>query len=322
MVYGERFWVAGRARQGFLIRNFSGRRVSRSPISIFLRPVLFCVTPRLQDNNNKKTMIPILFTTILVLASESARTAIEFLASEIVTFVVTHPIYTILLLIISYFVFKLLHYNYSTTPNGPPVYYEGYPIIGPFLSFTKDQLGTVRRARAATKSDVFTIHPLGTFLIGAEAHKAFFEGSDEEVDQAPVYKFMIPIFGKGVIYDAPIAKRRQQYRVLGSSLRPGLLKKYPEIIAKECQQFYKMNLGNPNEKNKNDKGQPQKSISVDILHKFADLTILTASATLHGREVRENLFEDVSRLFAKMDAGLTPLSVIAPYLPTPAHRAR
>ena len=125
---------------------------------------------------------------------------------------------------------------------------------------------------------MFTIHPLGTFLIGAEAHKPFFESFDEELDQAPVYKFMIPIFGKGVVYDAPIRKRRQQYRVLGSSLRPNMLKRYPEIIAKECRQFYRVHLGTT----------PGAAVSVDILHKFADLTILTASASLHGREVREN----------------------------------
>eukprot|EP00946_MAST-07B_sp_MAST-7B-sp1_P005355 g5355.t1 len=200
----------------------------------------------------------------------------------------------------------------SRNPKAPPVYTTGLPLVGPFLSFAKDQLGTVRRAREATKSDVFTISPLGTFLIGADAHKPFFESFDEELDQAPVYKFMIPIFGKGVVYDAPIRKRRQQYRVLGSSLRPNMLKRYPEIIAKECRQFFRAHLGET----------PGSPTSVDILHKFADLTILTASAALHGREVRENLFEDVSRLFAKMDAGLTPLSVIAPYLPTPAHRAR
>jgi sterol 14-demethylase len=200
----------------------------------------------------------------------------------------------------------------AADPKAPPVYTTGLPLVGSFLSFTKDQLGTVRQARAATKSDVFTIQPLGTFLIGADAHKPFFESFDEELDQAPVYKFMIPIFGKGVVYDAPIRKRRQQYRVLGSSLRPNMLKRYPEIIARECRQFYRAHLG----------VTPGAAVSVDILHKFADLTILTASAALHGREVRENLFEDVSRLFAKMDAGLTPLSVIAPYLPTPAHRAR
>jgi sterol 14-demethylase len=255
-------------------------------------------------------MLALLFSTLLF--SETIRTVLENVFAWCTTFFVAHPYLSIIFIVLFISAIKCIQYYYSTTPNAPPVYFCGLPLVGPFLSFAKDQLGTVRRARAATKSDVFTIKPLGTFLIGAEAHKAFFESFDEELDQAPVYKFMIPIFGKGVVYDAPIKKRRQQYRVLGSSLRPGLLKKYPEIIAKECHQFFKNHLGT----------DPLIGESVDILHKFADLTILTASATLHGREVRENLFEDVSRLFAKMDAGLTPLSVIAPYLPTPAHRAR
>ena len=248
----------------------------------------------------------------LLLLSESIRSIFETVGAWIATLFLTHPIATPAVLSLVGLVLFGLHSFYKTTPGQPPVFSTGLPIVGPFLSFSKDQVGTVLRARAATKSDVFTIKPLGTFLIGAEAHKVFFESFDEELDQAPVYKFMTPIFGKGVVFDAPIQKRRQQYRVLGSSLRPGLLKKYPEIIAKECLQFYKQHLGI----------EVGKKVSVDILHKFADLTILTASATLHGREVRENLFEDVSRLFAKMDAGLTPLSVVAPYLPTPAHRAR
>ena len=252
-------------------------------------------------------MLPLLFCVLLMV--DTFRALLEDTFASVAGFVLAHPYVAIVAGVLCA---ATLHYSYATTPNAPPVYSTGWPLVGPFLSFTKDQLGTVRQARAATKSDVFTIKPLGTFLIGAEAQKAFFESFDEDLDQAPVYKFMTPIFGKGVVYDAPIKKRRQQYRVLGSSLRPGLLKKYPEIIAKECQQFYKHHLGT----------DVSNSVTVDMLHKFADLTILTASATLHGREVRENLFEDVSRLFAKMDAGLTPLSVIAPYLPTPAHRAR
>jgi len=258
-------------------------------------------------------MMSVLLVSVLLVASESIRGYAEHIFASAATFAATSPITAVVLLLTTLALLKTVIFLCSPSPPGtPPVYHTGLPLVGPFMSFTKDQLGTVRRARAATKSDVFTINPLGTFLIGAEAHKAFFESFDEELDQAPVYKFMTPIFGKGVVYDAPIKKRRQQYRVLGSSLRPGLLKKYPEIMAKECRTFYAAHLGT----------EHKKSVDVDILHKFADLTILTASATLHGREVRENLFEDVSRLFAQMDAGLTPLSVIAPYLPTPAHRAR
>src|SRR3546814_7318456 len=43
---------------------------------------------------------------------------------------------------------------------------------------------------------------------------------------------------------------------------------------------------------------------------------------LHGDDVRENLFEDVARLYYDLDKGITPLSVFAPYAPTEAHRRR
>ena len=60
----------------------------------------------------------------------------------------------------------------------------------------------------------------------------------------------------------------------------------------------------------------------DLRQTFAELVILTASATLMGREVREQLFTDVSRIYTDLDNGLTPLSVIWPTAPTAAHRAR
>lgn len=52
------------------------------------------------------------------------------------------------------------------------------------------------------------------------------------------------------------------------------------------------------------------------------LTILTASRCLHGDDVRENLFEDVARLFHDLDMGMTPLSVFLPHAPVPAHFRR
>ena len=76
-------------------------------------------------------------------------------------------------------------------------------------------------------------------LIGSEAHKAFFEAMDDELDQAPCYRFMIPVFGKGVVYDAPLRKKKTTNALLGGSLRPTELKRYPGIIAKEAYDFFK-----------------------------------------------------------------------------------
>jgi len=61
---------------------------------------------------------------------------------------------------------------------------------------------------------------------------------------------------------------------------------------------------------------------IDIFHALSELTILTASRCLHGNDVRENLFREVSELYHDLDHGLTPLTVFFPNAPTEAHRKR
>lgn len=61
---------------------------------------------------------------------------------------------------------------------------------------------------------------------------------------------------------------------------------------------------------------------IDLLSALSKLTILTASRCLHGDDVRENLFEEVARLFHDLDEGMTPLSVFLPHAPVPAHFRR
>eukprot|EP01034_Spumella_vulgaris_P036161 gene36161-44603_t len=65
-----------------------------------------------------------------------------------------------------------------------------------------------------------------------------------------------------------------------------------------------------------------KSGTVDILEALSELTILTSSRCLHGDDVRENLFEEVSRIYHDLDKGVTPLSFFFPYAPTESHKLR
>lgn len=60
----------------------------------------------------------------------------------------------------------------------------------------------------------------------------------------------------------------------------------------------------------------------DLLKELSELTILTASRCLHGDDVREQLFDEVARLFHDLDEGMTPLSVFFPYAPLPKHFKR
>ncbi len=48
----------------------------------------------------------------------------------------------------------------------------------------------------------------------------------------------------------------------------------------------------------------------------------TSTFSPTGREVRENLFEQVADLLHGLDEGMVPISVFFPYLPIPVHKKR
>lgn len=209
----------------------------------------------------------------------------------------------------SFFLSKLGLLREAKELELPPTYHEGPPFIGNLIAFAKGPLNVVQRGYRCC-GDIFTfkvLHKNITFLIGPKAHEIFFQGTDEELDQNEVYAFSVPIFGKGVVYDAPLDKRLQQLRIMSAALRPARMYSYVDQMVYEAVHFFRK-WGEQGE--------------VDILESLSDLIILTASRCLMGREVREQLFEKVSKLYHDLDQGMQPISVFAPYLPIAAHRKR
>jgi sterol 14alpha-demethylase len=66
----------------------------------------------------------------------------------------------------------------------------------------------------AMMGSVFTINLFGlkklTLLVGSEVTSHFFQGTHSEICQPDMYKFTIPIFGKGANLDADFATRNRQ----------------------------------------------------------------------------------------------------------------
>lgn len=191
--------------------------------------------------------------------------------------------------------------------NAPPVWTGGLPIIGHFSDFAANPVETMKQGYKACGS-VFTMSFLGnemTFLVSAEAQVPFYRANDEELSQNEPYKFMTPIFGKGIVFDAPLHIKNQQLKFVSGALRPQALKTYvPQIIA-ETEEFLK---------GWGDSGE------VDLLDAMSRLIILTASRCLLGREVREHLFEEVASLLHDIDEGLNPLAIFFPNAPLPMFR--
>lgn len=183
------------------------------------------------------------------------------------------------------------------------------PIIGQILEFGMGPVTMVQRCYEEYGS-VFTV-PMGkermTFLIGPEAQGAFCKAPDEVLSQDEVYQFMTPVFGPGVVYNATKKKRQVQFSSMANGLRTSRLKSYVQKIEAETREFL-ADWGNEGK--------------IDLFHTLSELTILTASRCLHGNDVRENLFKEVSELYHDLDHGLTPLTVFFPNAPTQAHKKR
>lgn len=60
----------------------------------------------------------------------------------------------------------------------------------------------------------------------------------------------------------------------------------------------------------------------DVTDIMAQITILTASRTLQGTEVREGLDKSFSELFNDLDGGFTPINFLFPNLPLESYRKR
>jgi sterol 14-demethylase len=60
----------------------------------------------------------------------------------------------------------------------------------------------------------------------------------------------------------------------------------------------------------------------DVVDVLSEITILTASRTLQGKEVREGLDKSFAALYTDLDGGFTPLNFMFPNLPLPSYRRR
>nr|WAW38271.1 CYP51G1 [Plumbago zeylanica] len=191
----------------------------------------------------------------------------------------------------------------------PPVVKAPWPIVGGLIRFLKGPIILLREEYQKLGS-VFTLNLVNkniTFLIGPEVSAHFFKASESDLSQQEVYRFNVPTFGPGVVFDVDYSVRQEQFRFFTEALRVNKLKSYVDQMVVEAEDYFSK---------WGDSGM------VDLKYELEHLIILTASRCLLGREVRDKLFDDVSALFHDLDNGMLPISVIFPYLPLPAHRRR
>ncbi|MBF6333877.1 cytochrome P450 [Nocardia transvalensis] len=178
---------------------------------------------------------------------------------------------------------------------------------GHLEEFRTDPIGLMRRVRAEC-GDVgaFRLADKDVILLsGAEANEFFFRASDAELDQSAAYPFMKPIFGEGVVFDAPPERRKEMLH--NQALRGEHMRGHAETIAHEVDRML-ARWG--------DEGE------IDLLEFFAELTIYTSSACLIGVKFRNELDERFAHLYHELERGTDALCYVDPYAPIDSFRRR
>jgi sterol 14-demethylase len=156
--------------------------------------------------------------------------------------------------------------------------------------------------------------PVGSFdlagrsvvlLSSSETNEWYFRTPDGLLDQAAAYPFMTPIFGRGVVFDAPPERRAEMIR--STALRGDQMVGHAEVIAAEVERAVAGWDG---------------PLDIDLLDFFAELTIYTSSACLVGKKFREQLDGRFASLYHDLERGTDALAYVDAYAPIESFRRR
>ncbi len=191
----------------------------------------------------------------------------------------------------------------------PPKMPGALPLLGHMLQFGKNPFEYMMKLRNTLGEigEFRMFHQKMVLMTGPEANEAFFRAPDAQLDQSQAYKIMTPIFGKGVVFDAPPHKKDQQLKMLMPVLRDKPMRGYAQVIVKEVEQMI-ANWGETGE--------------IDLLEFMKELTIYTSSHCLLGDEFRYELNEEFAKIYHDLEKGVNPLAFVFPYLPLPVFRRR
>ncbi|TWF95051.1 cytochrome P450 [Saccharopolyspora dendranthemae] len=183
----------------------------------------------------------------------------------------------------------------------------GHDEHGHLEELRTDPIALMRRVRDEC-GDVGTFDLAGrrvVMLSGAEANEFFFRASDDDLDQAAAYPFMTPIFGQGVVFDAPPERRKEMLH--NQALRGEQMRGHAQTIDTEIARMV-AEWG--------DEGE------IDLLDFFAELTIYTSSACLIGKRFRDQLDHRFAELYHDLERGTDALAYVDPHAPIESFRRR
>jgi sterol 14-demethylase len=194
--------------------------------------------------------------------------------------------------------------------SGPPPRFAGaLPLLGHMAKFARDPVAMMQEVRAACG-------PVGEFrmlnkrvvlLSGPAAQEAFCRAPDEVLSQKIAYRMMTPVFGEGVVFDAPPERLNEQLRILMPALRDRNMRTYADIFTAEVDGMV---------------AEWAEQGEIDLLDFTAELTTYTSSHCLLGSEFRRSMNDEFARVYGDLEKGVNAIAYVNPYLPLPVFRRR
>jgi sterol 14-demethylase len=197
----------------------------------------------------------------------------------------------------------------SASSARPPALGGGWPWLGHALELRRDPVGLLRRGRERF-GEIFSFRlpgaPVSVFS-GPAAHAAFFQAAEDHLSAREVYRFTVPIFGRGVVYDVSPELMDEQMGFLFPALRDDRLRTYARVMLEEAEAYFE---------EWGDEGE------ADLFVAMNELTVFIASRCLIGQEFRRRLSKEFAHLYHDLEGGITLLAFLNPHLPLPAFRRR
>ena len=135
-------------------------------------------------------------------------------------------------------------------------------------------------------------------MSGPDAHEAVFRAPDEQLSTADSYQYMVPVFGEGIQYGAPLDLERQQVKIQSNALRPEKMRGYAKVIAREVEEWIR-GWGDAGER--------------DFYEEFQQLVLRTSTHCLMGSEFRAKLTDEFGALYHDLEQAISPASILDPY---------
>ncbi|OAX36322.1 cytochrome P450 [Rhizopogon vinicolor AM-OR11-026] len=203
----------------------------------------------------------------------------------------------------------------------PPEVFHWIPIIGSAISYGNDPLKFLFECREKY-GDVFTFTLLGrkvTVALGPKGNNFVLGGKSTAFSAAEAYTHLTtPVFGKDVVFDVPNEVFMEQKKFVKVGLSTENFREYLHMFEQEVDDFMRNDeafiIWQMNDINEWGR--------FDVTDIMAQITILTASRTLQGKEVRSGLDKSFSELYHDLDGGFTPLNFMFADLPLESYRRR